>query len=153
MTDTQKVLQKLLQDHIGEGNAITQTQLSGALGLNPSTLRSELRRLREEQNIPIANERDGYYVISNREELQSFVGHINSEIESKKKTIEYTLEAYEEFDRNDHIETKSGGCERCGGTISGDPFLWYSAELCRQCYDDKPTLREEFNKWLSEGQG
>jgi len=40
-------------------------------------------------------------------------------------------------------------CERCGASIQGDPFLWYSAELCRECYDDKPPSREAFEVWLN----
>ena len=99
--NTTQVLRKLLTEHRGRSNAITQSQLAGALGMNPSTLRSELSRLREERGIPIGNQRDGYYVIDDREELQAFVGHINSEIESKKQTIEDTLAAFEDFDPDD----------------------------------------------------
>jgi len=152
MTDdtTKAVLRKLLQDHVGESNAITQQQLADATGTNPSTLRSELRRLREERRIPIANQRQGYYVIGDRDELQAFIGHINEEIESKKRTIEHTLEAFEEFDGDDELpDDTEGGCERCGQPIKGDPFLWYSAELCRECYDAKPPSENEFREWVS----
>lgn len=98
MSDTKTVLRKLLQDHVGESNAVTQKQLSKATGVNTSTLRSEIRRLREERNIPIGNLRDGYYVIADKAELSNFIGHKNEEIQSKRKTIEDTLEAFEEFD-------------------------------------------------------
>jgi DNA-binding transcriptional ArsR family regulator len=105
MTDTKAVLRKLLTDHVGQDNAITQSQLSEATGVTPSTLRSELRRLRQERNIPIANQRDGYYVIATDDELSDYVGHINSEIQSKRQTIEHTLEAFEAFDPEDAVVT------------------------------------------------
>jgi DNA-binding Lrp family transcriptional regulator len=104
MSDTKQVLRKLLQDHVGRHNAVTQSQLAEALGLNTSTLRSELRRLREERNIPIGNLRDGYFVISSKSELQDYIGHINRDIKSRKNTIEDTLEAFEEFDREIEID-------------------------------------------------
>lgn len=142
MTDTKAVLRKLLSDHVGEHNAITQSQLADATGINPSTLRSELRRLREERNIPIANQRQGYYVIADREELEAFVAHINQEIQSKKDTIEHTLEAYETFDRDDvdihpRPQEPSAECAECGTALAEDDvMLWKSRELCHDHWED-----------------
>jgi len=160
MTDdtTKQVLRKLMQDHVGRENAVTQSQLADALGINPSTLRSELRRLREERQIPIGNLRDGYYIIGDREELQEYVGHINSEIKSKRRTIEHTLEAFEAFDLNQQsgggdddmlVNDDSTGCEKCGDPITGDPWLWHDRELCRDCYDAKPAGSDEFEEWIA----
>jgi len=150
MTDTKAVLRKLLSDHVGESNAITQQQLSEATGVNTSTLRSELRRLREERRIPIANQRDGYYIIQSKEELQDYIGHINQEIQSKKNTIEHTTEAFAEFDREEaKPEPVDGDCEKCGGTIKGDPWEWYSIELCRECYDERPQRETPFKEWVN----
>lgn len=98
---TQAVLRALLSDHVGQENAVTQSQLAEATGINPSTLRSELRRLRDEREIPIGNLREGYFVIANEEEKREFVGHINSEIQSKRRTIEATVEAFGDFDPDD----------------------------------------------------
>jgi len=142
---TQAVLRTLLADHVGEHNAVTQAQLAEATGVNPSTLRSELRRLREQRGIPIGNQRDGYYVISDKEELQQFVGHLNSEIESKKRTIEHTLEAFEQFDRE---ALTDGGveaavptyeCNECGAATERDDAKYPKAldadgPLCQRCY-------------------
>jgi len=149
MSDTKKVLRKLLSDHVGEANAITQQQLSDATGVNTSTLRSELRRLREERRIPIANQRDGYYVIQSKEELQDYIGHINQEIQSKKNTIEHTTEAFAEFDREEaQPDAENGDCEKCAGTIKGDPWEWFSVELCKPCYDEKPPSEKQFKEWV-----
>lgn len=146
MTDTQQVLKKLLQDHVGRHNAITQSQLSDALGMNPSTLRSELRRLREERNIPIANQRNGYYIIQGNGELQDFIGHINEEIASKKQTIEHTLEAFEEFDGDVNIEPEQEvreqtySCAKCGTDVPRSEGKWpkdgkFEGEvLCKRDY-------------------
>jgi len=142
---SQAVLEKLLSDHTGEANAITQNQLAEALDMNKSTLRSEIRRLREQRELPIGNKGNGYYVIQDKEELQDYVGYINGEIESRKRTIEHTLEAFE----SDPPEPETT-CERCGGAIDGDPWLWYSAELCTECYEEKPALRDEFETWMAE---
>jgi len=123
-------------------NAITQSQLADATGINPSTLRSELRRLREERNIPIANQRQGYYVIADREELKDYIGHINEEIDSKKRTIEHTLEAYETFDRDDvdiqpRPQDPSAECAECGTALADDDvMLWKSRKLCHDHWEE-----------------
>jgi DNA-binding transcriptional regulator YhcF (GntR family) len=139
MTDTKAVLRKLLSDHVGEHNAITQSQLADATGINPSTLRSELRRLREERQIPIANQRNGYYVIASEDEKRDYIAHINQEIESKKRTIEHTLEACEGFDPD---EVRVAGpeptepCDECGTEIPEDEvMLWKSRPLCREHWE------------------
>lgn len=151
MTDTKKVLRTLLTDCVGQHNAITQSQLSEATGLNPSTLRSELRRLREERNIPIANLRDGYFVIANKEELSEFVGHINKEIQSKRNTIEHTTEAYAEFDKEEieidpepetQEQTYDCSVEGCENSMARDRTMWpkdgqYADQtVCKNCYGD-----------------
>jgi transcriptional regulator with XRE-family HTH domain len=151
MTDTKKVLRTLLTDCVGKQNAITQSQLSEATGLNPSTLRSELRRLREERNIPIANLRDGYFVIADKEELSEFVGHINKEIESKRNTIEHTTEAYAEFDKDDieidpepetQEQTYDCSLEGCSRSMTRENTMWpkggpYEDQtVCKNCYGD-----------------
>lgn len=154
MSDTKAVLRKLLSDHVGESNAVTQKELATATGVNTSTLRSEIRRLREERNIPIGNLRDGYYIIGDREELQNFIGHKNEEIQSKRKTIEDTLEAFEEFDPDDvavdpkpepeddepEVKEKSYPCAKCGDDVPRSESKWpkdgpYEDEVvCKSCY-------------------
>jgi DNA-binding transcriptional regulator YhcF (GntR family) len=157
MSDTKAVLRKLLTDHVGESNAVTQSQLAGATGVNPSTLRSELRRLREERNIPIANQRDGYYVVESREELMDFVGHINSEIESKKQTIEHTLEAFEEFDRENvdidpdadpEPQAPTYECADCGRDVPRSDVKYPRSGP----YEDDPLCSACYGEQLMEGQ-
>ena len=146
-SNERRVLRKLVQDHKGRDNAVTQSYLADALGIPTSTVRSELRRLREERNIPIGNLRDGYFVIRNESELQDYVGHINSEIASKRKTIEHTLEAFDAFDGE--IEISDGGvesqtptydCQKCGNAVERANAKWpkqgdYEDQvLCRRCY-------------------
>jgi transcriptional regulator with XRE-family HTH domain len=157
MTDTKKVLRKLLSDHVGESNSITQAQLAEATGINTSTLRSELRRIREERNIPLANQRNGYYVIGDREELQEYIGHINSEIESKRNTIEHTVEAFSEFD-TDEIEIngnedqepqeKTYPCEQCGRDVPRSKVKYpKGGEM-----DGKPLCSTHFGRLVMDGE-
>jgi len=116
--------------------------------MNTSTLRSELRRLREERNIPIGNLRDGYFLIQDKEELQDYIGHINSEIESKKNTIEHTLEAFESFDgeisadsgdSEPEVQEQTYTCVKCGNTMPRQETRWpkqgeYEDQtVCRFC--------------------
>ena len=146
MSDSKVVLRRLLSDHVGQHNAITQSQLADALDMNPSTLRSELRRLREERGIPIGNLRDGYFVIQDQEELQEYIGHINSEIESKRNTIEHTLEAWDGFD-TDSIDVEPGQdtqeptveCHNCGTEIVKSDKQYaegYDEPCCPSCYGE-----------------
>jgi len=143
MTDTTKqVLRTLLQDHVGEQNAVTQKQLATATGLNPSTLRSELRRLREERNIPIANLRNGYFVIQEKEELSEYIGHINSEIQAKRDTIEHTLEAWDDFDQSEikvepesEVVEQTYPCVECGTeTPKSDVYYPENEPMCKTCH-------------------
>lgn len=118
------LLAHLLENHAGKHNAITQAKLAKKMDMNTSTLRSELRRLREERNIPIGNLRDGYFIIQDEEELQDYIGHVNGEIQSKKNTIEHTLEAFKSFDGDvsaieDSTDPKEPEytCAKCGGNV------------------------------------
>ena len=151
-TDTKAVLRKLLQDHVGRENGITQGKLATALDLPPSTVRSEIRRLREERGIPIGNLRDGYFVIGDREELGAYIGHINNEIESKKRTIRHTKEAFYEFDDDaEPDDADVTACERCGDHIYGKVRKWFSTVLCEDCYNDAPGTKPDFQKYVAEG--
>lgn len=151
MSDTKKVLRTLLQDHIGQHNAVTQGQLAEATGLNPSTLRSELRRLREERQIPIANLRDGYFVVADKSELREFIGHINSEIESKRRTIEHTREAFEEFDAGDidvdpepEVVENTYECSKCDREMPRDETRWPKQGE----FEDRPVCKSCFGRLL-----
>lgn len=142
MTDTKAVLEKLLSDHVGRENSITQTQLSDALGMNKSTLRSELRNLRQDEGIPIGNLRNGYFVIGDEEEFREYIGHINKEIKSKKQTIEATTSAYQEFDPPENPEdmlSVTYECSKCEESVTKENKRYphkgdYKGELvCKSC--------------------
>jgi len=149
MTDTKQLLEHLIQEHTGKHNAITQSKLAKTIEMNPSTLRSEMRRLREERNIPIGNIRSGYYIIATKDELQEFVAHKNKEIESNKKTIEDTLEAFDEFDgeidtqddgSDSEVEEPTYECSKCGTDMTRDDTRWPKSgkyedqTVCARCY-------------------
>jgi len=158
MTDTQELLEHLLERHTGPENAITQGKLANRLEMNTSTLRSELRRLREERNIPIANQRNGYYILEDKEELRDYISHINQEIESKRKTIEHTLEAFEDFDgeipsgnEEPDPEPQEPGyqCqfEDCGKTVPKSEVKYARSGE----YEDQPLCKRHFGSLVIEG--
>lgn len=140
-TDTKAVVRKLLEDHQGKHNAITQQQLADATGVTPSTLRSELRRLREERGIPIGNLRDGYFIIQSKAELQEYIGHINREIDSKRQTIKHTTEAWESFDGDTTPDTDEEAptveCDNCGDSVTQAERRYpegHDDPVCKSCY-------------------
>jgi hypothetical protein len=49
-------------------------------------------------------------------------------------------------------DADEGDCEKCGGEILGDPWEWFSHDLCRECYDRKPPSSDEFHEWIETGQ-
>lgn len=150
MTDkTKKVLRHLLQDHKGQRNAITQGKLAKKMDMDVSTLRSELRRLREERDIPIGNLRDGYFVIQSKDELEDQISHINREIQSKRERIEDTLEAFEQFDgENIDVEGETDSepkqptyeCAKCDSEVPREHARhprqgeYEDQVLCKSCY-------------------
>lgn len=149
MSDSKAVLRKLMQDHVGESNAITQKQLALAVGMNTSSLRSEIRRLREQKELPIANKRNGYYVIRDKEELQDYVAHINSEIESKRQTLDHTTTAFAEFDHDSmsipekpeqEPQEPTYDCAKCEGEVVKSDAKWPKSgpyedqTVCHSCY-------------------
>jgi hypothetical protein len=153
MTDdtTQAVLEKLISDHVGSDNGISASKLADAVGENTSTVRSEIRRLREQRQIPIGNLRAGYFLIDSKDDLSAFVGHINSEIQSKRATLKHTHEAWETYDGD--LETDSSDdtpevvkqtyeCAKCGTSVPRDSAKWpkdgpYKEQvLCKRDYGD-----------------
>jgi formylmethanofuran dehydrogenase subunit E len=152
MSETKTILRTLLSDHQGEHNSITQAQLSEATGINTSTLRSEISRLREERNIPIANKRNGYYIINSKAELEDFVAHKNQEIESKRKTIEDTLEAFNSFDPESiKVEPESNTVEQTYECFNCEDTMPESEKRYAEGHDE-PCCKSCYGGFLMNGQ-
>lgn len=146
-TDTQRVLRKLLEDHVGHHNATTESRLSDMLALNESTLRSEIARLRDQRNVPIQNFRDGegYFIPAGEEEFREQVGKWNEEIQEKRRRIENHLEAWDEWDED--VEVDGGSeileleydCNGCDGRVAKSDAKYpkdgnAEGPLCPQCF-------------------
>jgi len=146
---TQAVLKKLLADHVGHSNAVTENQLAEALDMNKSTLRSEIERLRDSQDIPIQNFRDGngYFLPCSEQEFRDQIARWNKKKQEVVRRIETHKEAWERWDESG-VDIPEGDCAKCGGEIQGDPWLWYSEELCKECNAKAPALESDFQEWL-----
>jgi len=131
---TQKVLETLIEDHKGQGNGISANNLADAVNENTSTVRSEIRRLREQRNIPIGNLRNGYFLIVSEDGFRDYIGHINDEIQSKRDTIEHTKEAWESYDGDLEADSDDDDtpdvreptyeCAKCGKDVARDDARW-----------------------------
>jgi biotin operon repressor len=151
MSDTTAVLEKLLTDHVGADNGITQNQLAEALGMGTSTLRSEIRNLRHKEGIPIGNLRNGYFVIQDKDELEEYIGHINREINSKRETIEATASAFGDFEppeKAEEIMTVEHTCCKCERTVPQDQTKYpkqgpyEGQQVCNSCFGQLVTQGE-----------
>jgi len=153
--DTLDVLKTILvDDHVGEDNAITSDALAAAVGersshdTNPA-VRDAVRDLLFDRGVPVASCNDGYYIPRNPDDIDAEVESIRDrigELNKRKLAFEAAAEGWD-FDARGP-DPDEGDCEKCGGPIQGDPFLWFSVELCRECYDRKPPGEQRFKEWV-----
>jgi len=157
MSDTtQAVLEKLISDHVGQEHGISAAKLADAVGENTSTVRSEIRRLREQRQIPIGNLRDGYFLIDTKADLSTFVAHVNSEIESKRATIQHTHEAWESYDGelstdgddSPDVVEQTYECAKCGTSVPRSSAKWPKDGP----YEDQVLCKRDYGSLVMDGQ-
>jgi len=169
--DTLDVLESVLRDnHVGEQNAVTSDELATALDesdrhdTNPS-IRDAVRQLVNDRQVPVCSSTQGYWIPKDADGIDEEVESIRDRIGALNERIINLRAARDEFDFSEAVVEDSDGengtegagdegdCEKCGGEILGDPWEWYSHDLCRDCYDNKPPSSDEFHEWIdSEGQ-
>jgi len=163
--DTLDVLESVLRDsHVGETNAVTSDELATALDesdrhdTNPS-IRDAVRQLVNDRQGPVCSSTRGYWIPKDANGIDEEIESIRDRIGALNERIINLRTARDEFDfdratvAKDSDDDVEGDCEKCGGRIAGDEWLWYSYELCRDCYDDKPPSSDEFHEWIeSAGQ-
>jgi hypothetical protein len=168
--DTLDVLESVLRDsHIGEQNAVTSDELATALDesdahdTNPS-IRDAVRQLVNDRQVPVCSSTRGYWIPEDATGIDEEIESIRDRIGALNERIINLRTARDEFDfagaavaegsddeNGAERPVNEGDCEKCGGRIAGDPWLWHSRELCRDCYDNKPASGDEFHDWI-EGQ-
>jgi len=153
MSDTKAVLRKLLADHVGHSNAITQSQLLEATGVqSDSTLRTIIEELRDERNIPICNYRDGkgYFVAANEEEFRQQIGKLNKRKQTTVRRIESIRDAWNAYDPDDieiepetEVQEQTYPCSDCGNVTPKSNCYWPkdgehagTGPYCQSCFGE-----------------
>lgn len=169
--DTLDVLESVLRDsHVGEQNAVTSDELATALDesdrhdTNPS-IRDAVRQLVNDRQVPVCSSTQGYWVPESADGIDEEIESIRDRIGALNERIINLRAARDEFDFSEatvvedsddengtEIPVNGGDCEKCGGEILGDPWEWYSHDLCQDCYDAKPPSSDEFHEWVEAGQ-
>lgn len=147
-----EVLEKLLEDHVGEENAVSHAQLSESLAVSKSTVADLVQEIRDDTDMPALGTNkggnSGTYVISSKEELKDQLGIWNREKQRIKDRIENTLKSYDEWDgelpeteANDIIEPTYECAEPdCDREMPKDERRYpegYDQPICKHCYGDK----------------
>jgi len=153
-TDTvQMVRQYLEANAAGRDNAVTTGEVAADLDIdedhdtNPATRRA-VKALREDGEIPIYGFSDGYCVLASDEDLEAAIERIRSDVAALNR-LKQNLEANYAAYQDDAEESPDGPeCAKCGQPITGDPLLWFSVELCRECYDERPPTEDAFREWV-----
>ena len=153
--DTLDVLETILvDDHVGENNAITSDALAAAVGEHSShdtnpAIRDAVRDLLFDRGVPVASCNTGYYIPADEGDIADEMESIRNRIgELNKRKLAFEA-ATEGWDFEAHTSTPDeGGCEKCDGPIQGDPYLWHSVELCRDCFDSRPPTERAFREWV-----
>lgn len=139
-------LENVLQEHVGPQDAITSGELASACGIadgdaNPDT-RAAIRTLVEDRNLPVAATSQGYYLMTSREQLESYLEDLDSRIAGIQERKHLVVEAFQRggFDGDDGTDSATFQCPDCGFSTSeaDDMALLSDGTLgCPNC--DRPT--------------
>jgi len=100
--------------------------------------------------VPVASGPTGYYLAVTETDRKREVESIRDKIgqlNARKIAFERAGEGYTVASNADDGDT----CEHCGDPVAGDPYLWFSAELCADCHDVAPATVGAFKDWMREG--
>lgn len=90
-----------MENHVGHLNPITSQELSERLGgidsldSTPNT-RTLIRELTRQRNIPIAASPDGYFIITSKDELDSYMERLETRIEGIERRKDDVVMAFNE---------------------------------------------------------
>jgi len=142
---------------VGRDNAVVSDVLADAIDEHDShdtnpTVREAVKALLYEREVPVASGPTGYYLPASPDEREREVESIRQQIgqlNARKIAFEQAAEGYSLVDDDDPAPENT--CERCGATIDGDPWVWFSYELCKRCHDDAPGLSDATDEWVENG--
>ena len=93
MDEIEKI-KNILLEHPGKSNAITSREIADLIDIKEddthSTTREMIKEAVKKYNIPLAADRNGYYLITNEEEYNTYMNNLDSReegIEERKRLI------------------------------------------------------------------
>jgi len=163
MTDLDGDALDALQTHleanaVGRDNAIVSDDLADVIDeqdahdTNPS-VREACRALLAERGVPVQGGPTGFYIVQPGAEAEAAIESIREQIgalNTRKIHLEDALESYD-YTTDDADPTPDTTCEACGGAIAGDPWLWFSYELCHDCHEAAPGMSGPTDEFVENG--
>jgi hypothetical protein len=156
LTDDQlDELEQYLREHATD-SAVTTDELADHLDIeddhdtNP-TIREAVKFLLHDGRLCVEGTSQGYAVATTEDDREAAIQSIRDHIGTLNQRVMSLQDA--PLADADATDTTPDGptCERCTSAIQGDPYLWFSVELCRDCYDAKPPSEEAFREWVEPG--
>ena len=153
--ETLDALQSHLEANaVGRDNAIVSDALADVIesedthDTNP-TVRAACRALLAERGVPVKGGPTGFYIVRPGAEAEAAKESLREEIGALNTRLIHLREALDGYAYSDDGDASDGPtCAKCGGAIDGDAWLWYSEELCKSCYDERPHTEGRFKEWV-----
>ena len=94
-------IKEILEKHKGKNNQISSGEIAKKLNLKQEDTHVEPRKYILETikkyKIPIAGRSKGYYLLSNREELEEYLKSLDNRIEEVKKRKQKVITAFQQY--------------------------------------------------------
>jgi len=147
-------LEYLETNAVGWDNRVTSDEIDEVLQFNDShdtnpSVRKVIQQLRSDPwNVPVHGNGSGYCILG-PDELDDAEEHIRGQIGSLNELLIDLRQSHEAYEYgSDTTPEPPGECDKCDGAIDGDPYYWYSRELCYDCYQNKPATESDFKEWV-----
>jgi len=150
VTDDQlDAIESYLREHATD-RAVTTDELADEIEIHDAhdtnpTVRQAVQYLLFDGRLCVDGTNQGYRVVTSEVRREEAIESLRDQIGTLNRRVQALKSApLEDSDPATSDET----CDRCQSIIDGDPWLWYSFELCRSCYDEKPASESDFREWV-----
>jgi predicted TIM-barrel enzyme len=94
--ESRRTVRQALETYaVGRENALPGTALADLTPLKATTVRDIVAELRDDADgPPIGQCSDGYYVLSDADELQAWIEGVQAEIQTKRERLEANVQSY-----------------------------------------------------------
>jgi len=149
----QYLLEHATDDTVTTGEIADAVDLQSDHDTNPP-VREVVQYLVLSGRLAVDGSGNGYVVATTEDQRADAIQSIRDHIATLNKRVQSLKDAnlaHEcDSDDGDADTPDAGDCAKCGGTIAGDPWEWYSYDLCRDCYDNKPASSDQFEEWVEQ---